>query len=144
MQVAVVGGTGMIGSAVVRSLRDHGDEVRVVSRKTGANAYTGEGLREAFEGAQVVVDVLNLNRPSYEYEEGLNFFDTCTRSILRAEEAAGVQHHVGLSFIGAELLDSNYFRGKVAQERLVGQSLVPHSMLRTTVFYENIPKLVEH
>ncbi len=144
MQVAVVGGTGLIGSRVVRSLRDHGDEVRVASRKTGVNAYSGEGLREVFDGVQVVVDVLNMNRPSYEYEEGLSFFDTCTRSILRAEESAGVQHHVGLSVIAAERLDSSYFRGKVAQERLVAQSAVPHSMLRTTMFYENIPKLVDH
>lgn len=144
MHVAVVGGTGLIGSRVVRLLRDHGDEVHVASRRTGVNAYTGEGLREAFDGVHVVVDVLNMNRPSYEYEQGLSFFDTCTRSILHAEESAGVQHHVGLSVIGAERLDSSYFRGKVAQERLVAQSVVPHSMLRTTMFYENIPKLVDH
>lgn len=144
MHVAVVGGTGLIGARVVNLLRDHGDDVRVVSRKTGVNAYTGEGLREAFEGVQVVVDVLNMNRPSYEYEQGLSFFDTCTRNVLRAEESAGVQHHVGLSIIGAERLDSSYFRGKVAQERLVAQSPIPHSILRTTLFYENIPKLVDH
>jgi len=144
MHVAVVGGTGLIGARVVRLLRDRGDEVRVASRRTGVDAYSGQGLREAFEGVQVVVDVLNMNRPSYEYEQGLSYFDTCTRSILRAEEAAGVQHHVGLSVIGAERLDSNYFRGKVAQERLVGQSPIPHSILRTTLFYENIPKLVDH
>jgi uncharacterized protein YbjT (DUF2867 family) len=144
MQVTVVGGTGLIGARVIKLLRDHGDEVRVASRRTGVNAYSGEGLREAFEGVDVVVDVLNVNRPSYEYEQGLNFFDTCTRSVLRAEESAGVQHHVGLSVIGAERLDSNYFRGKVAQERLVAQSPIPHSVLRTTLFYENIPKLVDH
>jgi uncharacterized protein YbjT (DUF2867 family) len=134
----------LIGARVVRLLRDHGDEVRVASRRTGVNVYSGQGLREAFEGVDVVVDVLNMNRPSYEYEEGLSFFASCTRSVLRAEEAAGVQHHVGLSIIGADRLDSNYFRGKVAQEQLVAQSPVPHSMLRTTVFYENIPKLVDH
>ncbi|MGY2875618.1 uncharacterized protein YbjT (DUF2867 family) [Marmoricola sp. URHA0025 HA25] len=144
MHVAVVGGTGLIGARVVSLLRDHGDEVAVVSRRTGVNAYSGEGLREAFEGVQVVVDVLNMNRPSYEYEQGLSFFDTCTRNVLRAEESVGVQHHVGLSIIGAERLDSSYFRGKVAQERLVSESPVPHSMLRTTLFYENIPKLVDH
>jgi len=144
MHVAVVGGTGLIGARVVNLLRDHGDEVRVVSRRTGVNAYSGEGLREAFDGVDVAVDVLNMNRPSYEYEQGLSFFDTCTRNVLRAEESAGVQHHVGLSIIGANRLDSSYFRGKVAQERLVAESPVPHSMLRTTLFYENIPKLVDH
>jgi uncharacterized protein YbjT (DUF2867 family) len=144
MHVAVVGGTGLIGARVVRLLRDHGDDVRVASRRTGVNAYSGEGLREIFEGVHVVVDVLNMNRPSYEYDQGLNFFDTCTRSVLRAEESAGVQHHVGLSIIGAERLDSSYFRGKVAQERLVAQSPVPHSVLRATLFYENVSKLVDH
>jgi uncharacterized protein YbjT (DUF2867 family) len=144
MHVTVVGGTGLIGARVVRLLRDHGDDVRVASRRTGVDAYSGEGLREAFDGVDVVVDVLNVNRPSYEYEQGLSFFDTCTRSVLRAEESADVRHHVGLSVIGAERLDSNYFRGKVAQEQLVAQSPIPHSMLRTTLFYENIPKLVDH
>jgi len=144
MHVAVVGGTGLIGARVVRMLRDHGDEVRVASRRTGVDAYSGEGLAKAFDGVHVVVDVLNMNRPSYEYEQGLNFFDTCTRSVLRAAEFAGVQHHVGLSVIGAERLDSSYFRGKVAQERLVAQSPIPHSTLRTTMFYEYIPKLVDH
>jgi len=95
-------------------------------------------------GVQVVVDALNMNRPSYDYEQGLNYFDTCTRNVLRAEEAEGVQHHVGLSVIGAEGLDSSYFRGKVAQERLVAESPVPHSVLRTTVFYENVIKLFDH
>ncbi|WP_183408334.1 SDR family oxidoreductase [Nocardioides pocheonensis] len=144
MHVTVVGGTGLIGARVVRLLRDHGDDVRVASRRTGVDAYSGEGLREAFDGVDVVVDVLNVNRPSYEYEQGLSFFDTCTRSVLRAEESAGVRHHVGLSVIGAERLDSNYFRGKVAQEQLVAQSPIPHSVLRTTLFYENVPRLVDH
>jgi len=144
MHVLVIGGTGLVGSRVVRLLRDHGDEVSVASLRTGIDAYTGHGLREAMTGVQVVVDALNMNRPSYDYEQGLNYFDTCTRNVLHAEEAAGVEHHVGLSVIGAGLLDSAYFRGKVAQERLVAESPVPHSMLRTTVFYENVVKLFDH
>jgi uncharacterized protein YbjT (DUF2867 family) len=144
MHALVIGGTGLIGSRVVRLLRDHGDEVRVASRRTGVNAYSGEGLREAMTGVQVVVDVLNMNRPSYDYEQGLNYFDTCARNVRHAEAAESVQHHVGLSVIGAERLESAYFRGKVAQERLVAESPVPHSVLRTTVFYENVVKLFDH
>jgi uncharacterized protein YbjT (DUF2867 family) len=144
MHVLVIGGTGLVGSRVVRLLRDHGDDVRVASRRTGVNAYSGEGLRAAMTGIHVVVDVLNMNRPSYDYEQGLNYFDTCTRNVLHAEEQEGIQHHVGLSVIGAERLDSAYFRGKVAQESLVAASPVPHSMLRTTVFYENVVKLFDH
>ena len=144
MHVLVIGGTGLVGSGVVRLLRDHGDEVRVASLRTGVNAFTGRGLREAMTGVHVVVDALNLNRPSYDYEQGLDYFDTCTRNVLLAEEAEGVQHHVGLSMIGAKRLDSAYFRGKVAQEHLVAESSVPHSMLLTTVFYENVIKLFDH
>ena len=144
MHVAVIGGTGLVGARVVRKLRDHGAEVRVLSRRTGIDAYTGLGLDEPVAGAHVVVDVLNTNRPAYDYEQALDYFETCTTNVVRAEEAAGVQHHVGLSVIGAERLDSNYFRGKVAQERLVEASPVPHSTLRTTVFYENVLKLFDH
>lgn len=144
MHIAVVGGTGLIGSRVVNRLRDHGVEVRVASLRTGVDAYSGVGLVETFDGAEVVVDVLNMNRPSYDYEQAVDYFETCTRNILTAEEEVGVQHHVGLSIIGAGGIESNYFRGKAAQERLVGASRTPHSVLRTTLFYEFLPKLVDH
>ena len=144
MRIVVVGGTGLIGSRLVNRLRDHGVEVRVASLSTGVDAYSGHGLAEAFRGAQVVVDAMNMNRPSYDYEQAVDFFRRCTRNILAAEEGAGVQHHVGLSIIGAERIDSNYFRGKAAQERLVAGSGTPHSVLRTTLLYEFLPKLVDH
>ena len=144
MHIVVVGGTGLIGSRVVNRLRDHGVEVRVASLRTGVDAYSGRGLTEVFEGAHVVVDVTNMNRPSYDYEQALDFFETCTRNILAAEERTGIQHHVGLSIIGADRIDSNYFRGKAAQERLVAGSATPHSVLRTTLLYEFLPKLVDH
>jgi uncharacterized protein YbjT (DUF2867 family) len=144
MHIVVVGGTGLIGSRVVNRLRDHGVEVRVASLRTGVDAYSGHGLVETFEGAQVVVDVTNMNRPSYDYEQAVDFFETCTRNILTAEEQTGIQHHVGLSIIGAERIESNYFQGKAAQERLVAGSGTPHSMLRTTLLYEFLPKLVDH
>lgn len=144
MRIVVIGGTGLIGSRVVNRLRDHGVEVRVASLRTGVDAYSGDGLVEAFGRAQVVVDVTNMNRPSYDYEQADDFFATCTRNILAAEEQAGVQHHVGLSIIGADRIDSNYFRGKAAQERLVADSGIPHSVLRTTLLYEFLPRLVDH
>jgi uncharacterized protein YbjT (DUF2867 family) len=144
MRIVVVGGTGLIGSRVVNHLRDHGVEVRVASLRTGVDAYSGHGLAESFEGADVVVDATNMNRPSYDYEQAVDFFETCTRNILAAEGHAGVQHHVGLSVIGAERIESNYFRGKAAQEHLVAGSSTPHSVLRTTLLHEFVPKLVDH
>jgi uncharacterized protein YbjT (DUF2867 family) len=144
MHVAVVGGTGLIGSRVVNMLRDHGAQVSVGSYRTGVNNFTGQGLPELFEGVDVVVDVTHMNRPGYDYEQAHQFFETCTRNVLGAELSAGVQHHVGVSIIGANLIESEYFRGKAALERLVSATPTPHSVLRSTVFFEHLPKLVEH
>lgn len=144
MQVVVVGGTGLIGSRVVNRLRDHGLEVRVGSLRTGVDAYSGRGLAELVEGAEVVVDATNQNRPAYDYEQAHDFFETCVRNILVAELEAGVQHHVGISMIGAHAIDSEFFRGKAAQERLVATSPTPHTLLRTTMLHEFVPRLVDH
>jgi uncharacterized protein YbjT (DUF2867 family) len=144
MRIVVVGGTGLIGSRVVNRLRDHGAEVLVASLRTGVDAYTGGGLVEALEGAEIVVDATNMNRPSYDYEQAVEFFETCTRNVLAAEERAGVQHHVGMSVVGAERIDSQYFRGKVAQELLVMRARIPHTVLRSTLLHEFVPRLVEH
>lgn len=144
MHVVVVGGTGLIGSRVVNRLRDHGAEVAVGSLRTGIDAYSGRGLVDLFGGADVVVDATNMNRPAYDYEQAHDFFETCTRNVLFAEHETGVQHHVGLSIIGAPSIDSEFFRGKAAQERLVTEAPTPHTLLRTTMLHEFMPRLVDH
>lgn len=144
MHVAVVGGTGLIGSRVVNRLRDHGAEVRVGSLRTGVDAYSGRGLVELFTGADVVVDATNMNRPAYDYEQAHDFFETCTRNLLRAGQDTGIQHQLGVSMIGAHGIDSEFFRGKTAQERLLEDSPTPHTLLRTTMLHELVPRLVEH
>lgn len=144
MHMVVVGGTGLIGSRVVNRLRDHGVEVRVASLRTGVDAYSGRGLAAALDGAQVVIDALNLNRPSYEYEQAADFFETTTRNVLSAGRYAGVQHHLALSVVGAPRIDSSYFRGKAVQERLLERHDTPSTVLRTTLLYEYVPKLIEH
>lgn len=144
MHVAVVGGTGLIGTRVVQQLRDHVSEVRVGSVRTGVNAYSGRGLPELFRGVEVVVDATNLNRPTYDFELAHDFFETSTRNILTAEQRAGVLHHVGISIIGAHEIDSGFFRGKAAQEQLIRAAPTPHTLLRTTMLHEFVPRLVEH
>jgi uncharacterized protein YbjT (DUF2867 family) len=144
MHIVVVGGTGLIGSRVVNRLRDHGASVVVGSLRTGVDAYSGRGLGALFEGAEVVIDATNMNRPAYDYEQAHDFFETCTRNILFAEQAAAVQHHVGVSMIGAPRIDSEFFRGKTAQERLLAASPTPHTLLRTTMLHELVPRLVDH
>src|SRR5229473_7843500 len=115
MKIIVIGGTGLIGTKVVKNLRDKGHEVVAASPSKGINSVTGEGLAEALVGAQVVVDVANA--PSWEDKAVLEFFETSGRNLLAAEAVAGVRHHVALSIIGIDRApDNGYFRAKVAQE----------------------------
>src|SRR6266403_4610370 len=135
MKIIVIGGTGLIGTKVVKNLRDKGHEVVAASPSKGINSVTGEGLAEALVGAQVVVDVANA--PSWEDKAVLEFFETSGRNLLAAEATAGVGHHVALSVVGTDrLLASGYFRAKLAQETLIKASPVSYTIVRATQFFE--------
>jgi uncharacterized protein YbjT (DUF2867 family) len=135
MKVVVIGGTGLIGKKLVPLLRMRGHEAVPASPSTGVNALTGEGLADALEGADVVVDVSNA--PSWADADVMAFFDTSTRNLLAAEKAAGVRHHVALSVVGADRMpDSGYMRAKVNQERLIESGGVPYTVVRATQFFE--------
>jgi uncharacterized protein YbjT (DUF2867 family) len=135
MRIVVIGGTGLIGTKLVKQLREKGHEAVASAPSTGVNTITGEGLAEALKGAAVVVDVTNA--PSWEDAAVLNFFETSSRNLLTAEAAAGVGHHVALSVVGTErMLESGYFRAKIAQENLIKASSIPYSIVRATQFYE--------
>src|SRR5215510_4307747 len=135
MKIIVIGGTGLIGSKTVAILRQGGHEVVAASPNTGVNTITGQGLKEAVAGAQVVIDLANA--PSWEDKAVLEFFETSGRNLLAAEAAARVRHHVALSVVGTErLLGSGYFRAKMAQEGLIKASKVPYTIVRATQFFE--------
>jgi uncharacterized protein YbjT (DUF2867 family) len=135
MKIVVIGGTGLIGTKVVKKLRHLGHEVVAASPSSGVNTITGEGLSEALAAAQVVVDVAN--SPSWEDKAVLEFFETSGRNLLAAEAAAGVGHHVVLSVVGTDrLLQSGYFRAKMAQEDLIKASKIPYTIVRATQFFE--------
>lgn len=137
MKIVVIGGTGLIGTKVVKRLTEHGHEVLAASPRSGVDATTGQGLAEALAGAEVVVDVSN--SPSFEDAAVLAFFENSGRNLARAEAKAGVRHHVALSVVGADRLpDSGYMRAKVAQERLIKESGIPYTIVRATQFYEFI------
>ena len=126
MKIVVIGGSGLIGSKLVSKLRQMGHEVLAASPDSGVNTITGEGLAEALAGAQVVVDVSN--SPSFEDEAVMRFFQTSGHNLLAAEATAGVKHHVALSVVGTDrLLESGYFRAKLAQENLIKASSMPYS-----------------
>jgi len=135
VKIVVIGGTGLIGTKLVNNLRQRGHEVVAASPASGVNTLTGEGLAEALAGTQVVVDVAN--SPSFEDKAVLEFFETSGRNLLAAEVAAGVKHHVALSVVGTDrLAESGYFRGKIAQEKLIKSSQVPYTIVQSTQFME--------
>ncbi len=135
MKIVVIGGTGLIGTRVVKDLRDKGHEAVAASPSKGINSVTGEGLAAALVGAKVVVDVANA--PSWEDKAVLEFFETSGRNLLAAEAVAGVGHHVALSVVGTDrLLASGYFRAKMAQENLITASSIPNTLVRATQFFE--------
>ena len=134
MKIVVVGGTGLIGSKVVENLKQKGHEAIAASPNTGVNTITGEGLKAAMAGTQVVIDLAN--SPSFEDKAVLEFFETSGRNLLAAETAAGVRHHVALSIVGIDRSDNGYFRAKVAQEKLIEASGIPYTIIRSTQFLE--------
>jgi uncharacterized protein YbjT (DUF2867 family) len=142
MKIVVIGGTGLIGSKLVTKLREHGHEAIAASPNSGVNTVTGEGLAEALKGASVVVDVSN--SPSWEDAAVMKFFETSTRNLLTQEAAAGVKHHVALSVVGTDrMLESGYFRAKIAQENLIKASSIPYSIVHATQFFEFVKGIAD-
>lgn len=135
MKIVVIGGSGLIGTKVVKKLTEQGHEALAASPNTGVDATTGRGLAEALARAAVVVDVSN--SPSFEDAAVLAFFENSGRNLARAEREASVRHHVALSVVGTDRLqDSGYFRAKLAQEQLIKTSGIPYTIIRATQFFE--------
>lgn len=142
MKIVVIGGSGLIGSRLVKQLREHGQEAIAASPDSGVNSVTGEGLADVLKGAPVVVDVSNA--PSWEDSAVMKFFETSTRNLLSAEAAASVKHHVALSVVGTDrMLESGYFRAKIAQENLIKRSSIPYTIVRATQFFEFVKAIAD-
>jgi uncharacterized protein YbjT (DUF2867 family) len=142
MKIVVIGGSGRVGSNVVRRLEALGHDAVPASPATGVDTISGEGLAEVLAGADVVVDVANA--PVWDDDAVLQFFTTSTRNLMAAERDAGVGHHVAVTIVGADRLpDSGYLRAKVAQEAEVEAGSVPYTILRSTQFFEFLPQIVE-
>ncbi|MHA6205641.1 SDR family oxidoreductase [Dyella soli] len=137
MKIVVIGGTGLIGSKVVERLRKNRHEAVPAAPSSGVNALTGEGLGDAMNGTDVVVDLSN--SPSFEDKAVMEFFETSGRNLAAAEKKAGVKHHVALSVVGTgrpAFAASGYIRAKMAQEQLIRASGIPYTIIHSTQFFE--------
>jgi uncharacterized protein YbjT (DUF2867 family) len=140
MRVAVVGGTGLVGGHVVRSLTETGHDAVVISRSSGADAATGDGLRDALAGSDAVIDVTNT--ASLDLEQASAFFTTVTTNLLEAEADLGIDHHVLLSIVGVDRVRNNpHYAAKFQQEQAASSGTVPLSIVRATQFFE-FPEMV--
>lgn len=136
MNVVVVGGTGVVGTHLMTYLAGRGHRPVAASRSTGVDLTTGEGLQEALEGAHAVIDVSN---SGYHDAPGMEaFFERAGVNLLRAEQGREIRHHVVLSAIGADRLESGFFRAKRRQEEIVADSDLPFTIVRSAPLFEYI------
>ena len=134
MKIAVAGGTGLVGRMVVDAARERGHEVVVLARAEGVDLTTGAGLTERLAGVDAVIDTTNVG--TQKRAEAEAFFGGVTRTLLAAETEAGVGHHVALSIVGIDDVDTGYYAGKRLQELVLAEGEVPWSVLRATQFHE--------
>jgi uncharacterized protein YbjT (DUF2867 family) len=140
MKIAVIGGTGLIGSQVVRILAAGGHEAVPHSPSSGLDLLSGQGLPEAMAGADVVVNLSN--SPTFD-DASPAFFRTTMDNLLAAAKDAGVGHAVVLSIVGADLVpDLVYYRAKVLQEDILKAGPIPWSVVRVTQFFEFVNSVI--
>jgi uncharacterized protein YbjT (DUF2867 family) len=141
-KIAVAGGTGWIGRLVVAAAQDAGHDTVVLARSKGVDLVSGRGVADALKGADVVIDVANLDSTSGA--RATSFFEAETRTLLDAGAKAGVAHHVALSIVGIDRVDIGYYRAKRRQEEMIGAGPVPSTVLRATQFFEFAAQMVGH
>lgn len=140
VKIAVAGGTGTVGRHVVEAARGRGHDVVVLTRADGVDVTTGKGLAAALTGVDTVIDVTNTMTMSAKTAR--KFFQSATRHLLDAEHAAGVGHHLALSIAGIDGIESSYYAGKLAQERVIAAGSVPFTIARAAQFHELVGQLL--
>lgn len=134
MRVAVAGGTGVVGKLVVSVAEERGHEVVVLSRACGVDLISVGDLAHRLEGVEAVVDVSGTRTQGRRAAR--EFFTKVTTNLFTAGDHAGVGHHVALSIVGIDGVDSGYYAAKLAQEQLVAGGPLPWTILRSTQFHD--------
>jgi uncharacterized protein YbjT (DUF2867 family) len=143
MKVLVIGADGVIGSTLIRKLRDCGEDAMPASPGTGMDLPLGGSLPATLAEASVVVDVRNF--PTLDEPEALWVAGTPVRNLFADERASGVEHHMVLSVVGAGgLPDSGYFRGWNAKEKAIRTAAIPYTIVRATQPFECLKRIADH
>jgi uncharacterized protein YbjT (DUF2867 family) len=140
-KIAVAGATGRVGRHVVDVLEAGGHDVVAMSRSTGVDVISGDGLAEALAGVECVIDVAT--GPSPAQREATEFFITAARNLHEFGERAGVQRIVVVSIIGIDRLHGGYNAAKVAHEGAMQAGPIPAQVLRAAQFHEFVAQLVD-
>ena len=144
MRIVVIGGTGLIGSKLVRTLTEHGHDAVAAAPSTGVNTYTGcrtaRGLGRCIGGRRRV-ELAVARRLGHGVLP-----DRDDQSARRPNAAAGVTHHVALSVVGTASNwreQSGYFKAKLAQEKLISDGPIPYTIVHATQFFEFLATLAD-
>jgi uncharacterized protein YbjT (DUF2867 family) len=140
-KIAVAGGTGRVGHHVVDVLRERGHDVVPMSRTTGVDVITGQGLAAALAGVEVVIDAAT--GPSPEQEAATEFFTTATQNLQKLGEAAGVQQVIVVSIIGIDRFTGGYSAAKLAHERAMLSGPISARIVRAAQFHEFVEQLID-
>ncbi len=140
-KIAVAGATGRVGRHVVDVLKAGGHDAIAMSRSSGVDVVTGDGLVEALAGVECIIDVAT--GPSPDQKVATAFFTTAARNLHAAGERAGVPRMVVVSIIGCDRFTAGYSAAKVAHERAMLAGPIPVRILRAAQFHEFVPQLVE-
>jgi uncharacterized protein YbjT (DUF2867 family) len=140
-RIAVAGATGRVGCHVVELLEARGHEVVPMSRSTGVDLVTGDGLGDALTGVEVVVDAATGSSP--DQEEATRFFRAAARNLVDAGERAGVKRIVLVSIIGIDRFSGGYNAAKVVQEQTLLAGSIPVRILRAAQFHEFVGQFME-
>jgi uncharacterized protein YbjT (DUF2867 family) len=143
MKIVVIGADGVIGSNLIRKLRECGEDAMPASAHPAREPSPGGGLSATLAEASVVVDVRNF--PALDEPEALWAAGAPARSLFADEKASGVEHHMVLSIVGAGgLPDSGYFRGWNAKEKAVRTAAIPYTIIRATQPFEGLRRIADH
>jgi uncharacterized protein YbjT (DUF2867 family) len=140
-KIAVAGATGRVGRHTVEVLEEAGHDVVRMSRASGVDLMTGEGLSEALAGVDSIVDAASW--PTNEQKPATDFFVAASRNLQEEGERAGVQRIVVVSIIGADRVDAGYIASKIPHERAMQSGPIPVSILRAAQFHEFVPLFLE-